>query len=340
MVGDGIQSAEERKPARDWKWLWQRFILWLAMRIATRLQKMPRPAMMRFGERLGGFVYFMTRYFFRRPQNYARRNLRITQFPHPEMTRQETDAFIRKVLVHFSKFAVELICGPALTQETMLDLVQSEGLEHLITAREQGKGIVMVSAHFGNWEMMGRYAASQGFPMTVVARETENPDFAEYIRSLREFGGYHVMYRGSNTVRELLRILKRKGYVGLLPDQNSGDMFAPFFGVPAGTVAGPASFSLHTGATLIPVFCVRLPDDTYRVIILPPIDTHSTGDKNADTQRVMEEVNRVLESVIRQYPEQWLWIHNRWKSAFEEGNRKRAFPNGLPEDLRQRWEGK
>ena len=165
------------------------------------------------------------------------------------------------------------------------------------------------------------------------------------MRGLREQNGGVTVARKGGPVRELLAILKRGDALGLLPDQNSGDLFAPFFGVPAGTVAGPATLALHTGAAIIPTYCVRLPDDRYRLMILPPIDTTATGDREADARRIMTDVNAALESVIRQYPDQWLWIHNRWKSAFEAENRSRAWPDGVsPEEnpvadvIWQRWQ--
>jgi KDO2-lipid IV(A) lauroyltransferase len=99
----------------------------------------------------------------------------------------------------------------------------------------------------------------------------------------------------------------------------------PFFGVPTGTVAGPASLALHTGAALLPVFFLVKPDGTFHVTIHPPVPTVSTGCRDTDVKRIMTVFNEELESMIRQHPEQWLWLHNRWKSAFEEKNRDRAW---------------
>ncbi|GAB4457793.1 MAG: lauroyl acyltransferase [Armatimonadaceae bacterium] len=305
--------------------------------LGRRFQQMPRRRAMRWGERIGNFVYTVSRVAFRRPHRYAHRNLRLTEFPHPEASAAERDRFIRQVFIHFTKSLVDFLRAPTLSTEEMCRIVRAEGVEHLHSALARGKGVLLITAHIGNWEMLGRYIVHLGCPLTVVAREPENPDFAAFVHRVRESGGYREMYRGSSTVREMLTLLKRNEGVGLLPDQNSGDLFIPFFGVPAGTVAGPASLALHTGAALLPCYCVREPDDTYRLIILPPTDTAPSDDKQADSVRIMTEVNRILEDMVRQYPEQWLWIHNRWKSAFEEGNRARAFPEGLPDALAQRW---
>jgi len=317
---------------------WQRVVLAILTLLSKRLQRMPRAKAMRFGERLGAFIFAVNRLFVKRSHHYALRNLRLTQFPRPDATLAEREAFIRRVFIQFSKGLVDVLRGPSLTREELHRIVKAEGMEYTEEARRAGKGTIVITAHFGNWEMLGRYLAAEGIPLTVVAREPEDPAFAAWVHQMREGAGMSVAYRG-RSVRELLSLLKANKAVGLLPDQNSGDVFTPFFGLPAGTATGPAALALHTGATLIPSYCVRLPDDTYRLLLLPPISTHATGDKNADILRITTEVNCVLESVIRQYPDQWLWLHNRWKSAFEEGNRERSWPDGLNHDIWRLWQG-
>jgi Kdo2-lipid IVA lauroyltransferase/acyltransferase len=333
-MGSPLTQDTQRKATKRW----QKFVLAVFSFMARRTQRMKRPAAMLFAERLGNFLYSLSRIAFKRPHRYARRNLRLTQFPKPDLTAKEQDAFIRRVFVHFAKCLVDFLRGPTLTMEELDRIVQAEGFEYAQAAMQAGKGTIIVTAHFGNWEMLGRWLSAKGFPLTVVAREPEDAAFAQYIQKMRENAGFSVLYRGSS-VRELLSLLKSNKTIGLLPDQNSGDLFIPFFGIPAGTVAGPASLALRTGATLLPTYCIRLPDDTYTLRFLPPIDATPTGDKNADARRIMAEINRVLEGVIREYPDQWLWLHNRWKSAFDEWNRETAFPNGLPADVLQRWYG-
>ena len=318
---------------------WQRFVLAVLRFFAARLQKMPRAQAMRFGERFGKFAFFACRHIVKRPYRTALGNLSLTSFPSPEATPKQRDALVQGVFIHFGKSMVDFLRGPLLTPDELAKLVSVEGLEHLQQAQAAGKGTLIITAHFGNWEMLGRCVVAHGMPMTVVAREPEDEAFGAYVKSLRENAGFEVAYKGGS-VRELLSLLKKNHAVGLLPDQNSGDLFVPFFGVPAGTVAGPATLALHTGAALLRCFCVRLPDDRYRLILLPPLDTRSTGDKEADIRRIMCEVNTTLESMVRQYPEQWLWLHHRWKSALEEPNRERAWGSDSPaqETARMRWQ--
>jgi KDO2-lipid IV(A) lauroyltransferase len=126
-----------------------------------------------------------------------------------------------------------------------------------------------------------------------------------------------------NAFRPLLRALSNRGAVGILPDQNSGDCFVPFFGMPAGTVLGPAKLAAATGAPIMPLFCTREPDDRYRIWfgdqITPAPDARSLGE--SELLRLTREINIGLEQGIRRVPGQYLWMHNRFKSAFEEKNR-------------------
>jgi KDO2-lipid IV(A) lauroyltransferase len=141
---------------------------------------------------------------------------------------------------------------------------------------------------------------------------------------MREGAGFAVLSKG-RAARDLLRILRRGEAICLLADQSSSDVFVPFFGIPTGTVAGPASLALHTRALLIPIFCVQLPDGSFRVVCLPPITVRRTEDHDADVARVTADINAALEAAIREYPDQWLWLHNRWKASFDERYSARAW---------------
>jgi KDO2-lipid IV(A) lauroyltransferase len=179
--------------------------------------------------------------------------------------------------------------------------------------------------------------AVQGVPSAGVARDPVDPALAAHLRALRERRGNVILSKGTSA-RELIGRLRKGAAVTLGVDQNSGDAFLPFFGVPAGTVTGPARLALHTGVPLLPAFCVREPDDTYRMIFLPPIRPEKTADREADVLRVTAEVNAALEEVVRRRPDQWLWIHNRWKSAFEEANVPRWPPGHDYPAALARWQ--
>ena len=318
---------------------WQRFLLAVLTRLSLYLQRAPREKALRFGERFGALAYLVCRYFVRRPYDYAQRNLLLTGFPRPNATKAERDAFIRRVFLHFGKGCAEFMRIGVVKDEDMISFTDAEGMEHFVNARKLGKGVVFVSGHFGNWEYIARYIALNDLPLTVVAREPEEPGFAAWVKNLREEAGYAVLYRGAS-LRGLLRVLKENEIVGILADQNGDDLFVPFLGLPAGTTVGPATLALRTGAALIIGHSILQPDGRYRTKILPPLDTHSTGDRSADIDRITREMNCCLEEMVRECPEQWLWLHNRWKSSFDKDNRARAWENGeIPPEIMRKWKG-
>jgi Kdo2-lipid IVA lauroyltransferase/acyltransferase len=167
----------------------------------------------------------------------------------------------------------------------------------------------------GNWERFAQWTVAIGRPLTVVARDANQEGVQLQVLRIRESVGVEVLSRG-NTARQALVRLRKNGRIGILADQNSGDCFVPFFGRPCGTATGPAVLHRRTGAPILPCYCVRLDYDRYRVIGLPLIDPKNEID---DVAELTAKMNCVLESMVRQYPTQWLWMHDRWKSARLKG---------------------
>jgi KDO2-lipid IV(A) lauroyltransferase len=261
----------------------------------------------------------------------------------------QRDTLTRQVFQHFGRAIIDFLRAPALRLTDLNALISCEGWEPVETARNRGKGIIFVTGHLGNWELLGRWLATvQKIPLTVVAREPEDPALAHYMRTMRESAGFSVLSKGESA-RGLLRALKRGEAILILNDQNSGDVFVPFFGIPTGTAVGPASLALHSGAALIPLYCVEKPDHSFHMICLPPVDVANTATgaeedmdtpcpKQAEVLRITTQLNQVLEGIVRQYPEQWLWLHNRWKSAFDEKRREAVWGNDPAFDAaRERW---
>ncbi len=286
---------------------------------------MSLPASLRLGDRLGNIGYHIAS----KKRKLADSNLKLTF--GTDLSSSDRDSLIRGVFRHFGRSTVAFLRAPMFSTGDIAQQVTVEGWEHLEKAYRDGKGVIVATGHIGNWEMLGRWLAQvKKLPVSVVAKDPKGPVLADYLRKMRESAGFAVLSKGESA-RPLLRVLQRGEVVIILPDQNSGDVFVPFFGVPAGTVAGPASLALHTGATLLPVFFLAKSDGTFRAIIQQAIPTLSTGSREEDVKRIMTAFNGVLESMIRQYPSQWLWLHNRWKSAFEEKNRARAWEGREPE---------
>jgi KDO2-lipid IV(A) lauroyltransferase len=315
--------------------LWQQFLVQTATRIDTRLEAMPRAKALAWGERLGRAGYALVK----RSRTSAERNLRLAY--GDMMTEAEREAMVQRVFIHFCKTCMDMLHTRSYTADQVASLVtEVEGWdEYAVPILAQGKGVMALSGHIGNWEFFARYVAQvRKVPMTVVVREPLNPTLGGYVRRLRENAGYAVTNKGESA-RRLLKVLKDNQMLAILPDQNHSDVFVPFFGVPAGTAAGPAYLALKTGAPLAAGYCLWKSDNTYKILVRPPIPVEDTGDRDADIARIMAAVNRDLEEVIRQYPDQWLWLHNRWKSVFDPANRA-LLPEGYDYTaLEARWRG-
>ncbi len=288
---------------RAWQWL----VRGVFRGLLRALRVVPLPVAQAWGTGIGALAYRLSG----RYRAVADRNLRRaygdTLMPAARQT------LIRGVFQNFGRTTLaEFLKAPSLTPTQLRALVQCDTYAPIHALLARGKGLILITAHFGNWELLARRAALEGFAVTVVARQSGDAQFDTLTDSLREGGGYEVHPRGDSP-RRLLQRLKENKIVAILPDQKSDDVFVPFFGTLAGTVAGPAVLALKTGAPIVPMFCPRLPDGTYQVVIGPEIDTTPTGDAKADTRRIMADINLVIENMVRQYPDQWLWLHDRWR---------------------------
>ncbi len=316
---------------------WQRLLLRVIETSEQRVQRMSRAEAMRFGVGLGRLAMAAAR----RPRRIAQSNLALAF--GDTLSYADRQALVQRVFQHFGKTAVDFLRGPLLQTREDLDALFAsvEGWEeHAAEAVRAGRPVIFCGAHLGNWELQGRWIAAQGVPLTVVARTPEDPHFGQWVQRMREGAGLSVASKG-DSARRLLSLLKRGEALGVLPDQNSGDLFVPFFGTPCGTVAGPALFALRTEALLVCCYCFREPDDRYRLVFYPPIPAHpgvGGATQEEDVFHIMAAVNRQLEAAIREYPDQWLWLHHRWKAAFEEKNRAR-WPEGFSFGTsKQYWE--
>ena len=283
------------------------------------IQTMPLPLAQSFGRLLGNVMYqILPRY-----RNVALKNLTLVY--GQEKSPREIKSMTKEVFRHFGSVATEFVKLPQMSRAEVDRLAVVEGDEYLCEALESGKGALMISGHFGNWEFMSRYITAHGFPLSVVARDTRDPVATKIMEDTRLGAGAKILYRGSSA-RAVVQCLRKNEMVGLLPDQNAADVFVPFFGLPTGTVDGPAVLHLLTKSPILFAWCVRLPDSRFKIVIEPPEIVPSTGDRDADIARITALINARLEAQVREHPTQWLWLHDRWKASpgvFPEGEANR-----------------
>lgn len=226
------------------------------------------------------------------------------------------DALIRRVFENTGRTLVELARFPLITADWLDRAIEPHGADILQKALDGGRGGVVVTPHFGNWELLGVYSRHWGFPVEVLVTTQHNLLVDRHLTSLRERAGVAIIRAGSS-VRRLFKALKENKLIAFAADQHatSGDLVVTFFGRPAAAPEGPALMAIRAGAPILP-FCMRR-DRFDRHVIMPgpAIYPPNSGDEKADIRLMTEHYMRHFETVIRAYPDQWLWTHRRWKTV-------------------------
>jgi KDO2-lipid IV(A) lauroyltransferase len=225
--------------------------------------------------------------------------------------------FVRRVYRNVGMTSVECVLLPALMRRRggIEGLVTIEGGEHVREALAKGRGLIIVTAHIGNWEFSGLAAARLVGSVLSVARTLDNPMLDRYVRGVREqLGQWIVDRRGA--LRPVVRQLRDGGTVGMLIDQNqrAGGVFVPFFGRLASTVPSAASIALKYGVPVVPGYGLREKGGSHHTVRFEPaFDLVRTGDQDADVAANTAMFTRKIEEFIRNDPEQWFWLHSRWR---------------------------
>jgi Kdo2-lipid IVA lauroyltransferase/acyltransferase len=221
----------------------------------------------------------------------------------------------RRSFEHLGITAVEccrLFFGPA---ERLLRRVRGRGTEHLGEALAQGRGIFFLTGHFGNWELLAATHGLAGFGLSVVVRPLDNPYLDALIARARERSGLRAISK-RDAVQGVRAALARGECIGILLDQDAGraGVFVPFLGHAASTSRALAVLALKTRAPVVPVFIHRLPDGDHELVLDPEIPLVITGDLDHDIVVNTARFTAAIERHVRAHPEQWFWVHRRWKS--------------------------
>ncbi|UCF04787.1 MAG: lysophospholipid acyltransferase family protein [bacterium] len=210
-----------------------------------------------------------------------------------------------------------------LSRDRVMRLCRVEGEEHLRTASEEGNGVIAVTGHIGCWELLAAYFSDKGYKVSVIARDLRDGRLNELLVSMRKRHGIVSVPRGSSAITGY-RVLRRGEILGMLLDQDIDvdGVFVPFFGVPAHTPRGAAAFALRSGATVVPVAIHIQPDRLHRITVLPRLEI---PDGNLSEEQRIDELTRLsteaIERLIRIYPQQWVWFHERWRKRPGPGDR-------------------
>jgi Kdo2-lipid IVA lauroyltransferase/acyltransferase len=245
------------------------------------------------------------------------------QIAFPDMSARERSRIAWRSFQNTAMNLLEISRLPKLKSDNIASLVTYDaqyGLQNYRAALARGKGILYLTGHFSSWELLPSAHALHGYPLSFITRPLDNVFLERYLLRLRESKGNQVLNK-KNSARRILKNLKSNGTAGILMDQNTSlqeGIFADFFGIPAATTTGIAFFALHTGAPVLPGYLTPMRNGRYMIKFLPPVDVIRTGDHVRDLELNTRRFNEVLETIIREQPESWLWGHKRWKYQPDE----------------------
>lgn len=223
--------------------------------------------------------------------------------------------YIKRCYQNLGKTAVEFMRFPKSNQKLIQEYVEFEGIHHIQNALSLGNGAIILTGHFGNWELLAASISTNIAPLTPIVRELRSPRINELVKKYRRKAGYSTIDRNTG-VRDALRCLRSNNLLGIVADVDTtvNGVFVDFFGRPAYTPYSPIAFALKTGAVILPSFIIRQQDGSHHAIIEPPMVLKQTDEKEQDIIENTQKFTKIIETYIRKYPEQWIWMHERWKT--------------------------
>lgn len=279
-----------------------------AKSIGFCVSRLPRSVILAMGGWLGVLVFWLA------PQQreLACEHLRCSLTLADE---RQIKAIAKRCFENLGKTVVEFMQFPRLDKKQIQQYVTFEGTEHVEQALAHGKGAIILTGHFGNWELLAASISTTIAPLTPFVRELRSPRLNALVSSYREKAGYATIDRDTG-MRHALRCLKRNELLGIVADVDTtvSGVFVDFFGKHAYTPYSPVAIALKTGAAILPTFMIRQSDGSHRAIIEPPLTLKRTHAKEKDLVINTQKFTKIIESYIRRYPTQWIWMHRRWKT--------------------------
>lgn len=252
---------------------------------------------------IGGFMARAVGPFFRAHKT-AKQNLKMV---FPTFSDRQIQTIVTRMWDNLGRVAAEL---PSIASKTLYNRATIEGTEHL---PKPGQPVIFVSGHFGNWELTYPILYQQGLPTTLVYRHLNNPYADKIIANIRLPCSGGIIPKGPRGAIRMAHTLKKGNPMAMLIDQKMNDGIAvPFFGKDAMTATAVAQFALRYNLPIIPARVVRTKGAHFKATVFPPLLYEKSGDEERDVHEIMTRLNAVLEGWIREYPEQWFWVHKRW----------------------------
>lgn len=298
------------------KWL-EYAVVWALVRL---LGALPRGMARAAGAGVGRVAY-------RLMGRLRKTGLRNLERAFPEKSEMERERILRRLYRNLGWLLAEFCQMPRYTRENTQAFLRYEGLDHFLAVQARGKGVLIITGHLGAWELSSFYHSLMGHPMSIVIRRLDNPRVDRLVNTIRCLHGNRVLHK-DDFARGLLGAMRQGETVGILMDTNMTPpqgVFVPFFGKLACTASGLARVALKTGAAALPGFMLwEESEQKYVLRFGDEIPLARTGDDEADALANTARFTAVIEDWVRRYPDQWLWVHRRWKTR----------PDGTREDDR------
>ena len=288
----------------------QRLEFILVFVLVRGLGALPRGWARAAGACLGALAFVLTG----RLRRTGERNLQLAYPAHDDAWRKR---LLRQLYRNLGLQLAEFCVMSRYTAENTRSLVRYAGLEHYLAARERGRGVLVITGHLGQWELSSFYHSLMGYPMSMVIRRLDNPLVDRLVNGIRCLHGNTVLHK-DDFARGLLGAMRRGETVGILMDTNMTPpqgVFVDFFGVPACTASGLARVAMRTEAAMLPGFLTwREEEKKYVLEFGEPLKLVHTGNDEQDIVANTQICTTAIEAWVRRFPEQWLWVHRRWKT--------------------------
>ena len=287
-------------------------LIYKSLRLLTRaLSALPLAKALSLGRALGTLAYLVAR---------RHRPVVLAEMARcfPGDSREEVKDHLHRVFKHMGMNAVEVFRWVGGCSEEMNQNISVVGAEHMKTALARGRGALVLTAHTGNWDLMGLWCARR-FPLTIISKALREPGINRFWMEARAASGLQIV-PARKSYRACLSVLKKQGLLGFVLDQNTKTqegVFVDFCGKPACTTPGLAFLPAHAQAPVVPVFMFRQLNGQHKVHVMPLIEPPATRDEEAIT-RATQQYTRIIEDVVRRHPDQWIWMHRRWRSVPQE----------------------
>lgn len=292
------------------------YLYYLGRLLAFKVYLLPIKVGVFFGAALGGIAFHILGKY----RRTALDNLKLafgSQKPDPEIR-----AIAKRVFENLGRNAVELVNFPKLNSVNIDKFVRIENRKILDGELAKGNGVIILTAHFGNWELLAMTLIAKGYKGSVIGRRIYFDRYDKFLNYLRKVKDVNVIYR-DDSPKKMLRVLKDNDIIGMLADQDVDSVdgvFVKFFGRETYTPVGPVALAKASGASMVPAFIVR--EGSRHVLkIEKPVEMSDTGDKEKDLVINTQKWSDIVERFIKQYPDQWVWMHRRWKTKPVQENR-------------------